>query len=61
MVAGPDTEARLRALFDELRNLLQTPGLSPCVAGNLRVALAAVWQVTNDLGLAFDQVYDLGV
>jgi hypothetical protein len=31
------------------------------VTRNVKAALAAMWQATNDLNLQFEQLYDLGV
>ena len=49
--------ARLQAL----KALAARDDLPPCAARNVRKALACLWQVTNDLDLQFEQLYDLGV
>jgi hypothetical protein len=41
--------------------LVLDPELPPCAARNLRVSLAALWQVVNDLGLAYEPLYEYGV
>lgn len=47
--------------YEALKALAQRDDLAPCAARNVRKALAAMWQVTNDLDLQFEQLYDLGV
>ncbi len=47
-------------LYVDLKTLTGRDDLPPCVARNLRQALASMWQVTNDLDLQFEQLYDLG-
>jgi hypothetical protein len=44
-----------------LKQLAARDDLPPCAARNVRKALACLWQVTNDLDLQFEQLYDLGV
>lgn len=56
-----DTEARLLAVYRELKGLLQVQDLPPAVQANLRYALANLWNIVNDLGLEFEQLYELGV
>lgn len=48
-------------VYESLKALAQDSGLPPCAASNIRKALACMWQVTNDLNLQFEQLYDLGV
>lgn len=50
----------LRA-YDLLKQIAARDDLPPCAARNVRKALACLWQVTNDLDLQFEQLYDLGV
>jgi hypothetical protein len=50
----------LRA-YTALKALAARDDLPPCAARNVRKALAAMWQVTNDLDLQFEQLYELGV
>ncbi len=47
--------------YDLLKQLAARDDLPPCAARNVRKALACLWQVTNDLDLPFEQLYDLGV
>jgi hypothetical protein len=49
------------AAYTALKALAAREDLPPCAASNVRKALAAMWQVTNDLDLQFEQLYDLGV
>lgn len=52
-------EERLMDLYAEVKALLSEPdNLPPAVVANLRVALAALWQITHDLDLQFEQLYD---
>jgi hypothetical protein len=48
-------------IYEDLKTLANREDLPPCVARNIRQALASMWQVTNDLDLQFEQLYDLGV
>ncbi|HLI27105.1 MAG TPA: hypothetical protein VKZ60_08550 [Chloroflexota bacterium] len=54
-------ERELLALYETTKCLVLDPELPPCVARNLRVSLAALWQVVNDLGLAYEPLYEYGV
>ncbi|HLN60862.1 MAG TPA: hypothetical protein VK464_04860 [Symbiobacteriaceae bacterium] len=54
-------EARLLAVYQELKALRQEPDLAPMAEANLRHALACIWNVVNGLDLEFEQLYDLGV
>jgi hypothetical protein len=53
-------EREFMRLYADLKALTGRDDLPPCVARNLRQALASMWQVTNDLDLQFEQLYDLG-
>jgi hypothetical protein len=56
-----EPEAALRAIYEDLKRVLARDDLPPCARANARVALAALWQVINDLDLAFEQISDYGV
>ena len=56
-----EQEQELLNVYDALKKLAAQNDLSPCVARNVRQALASMWQATNDLDLQFEQLYDLGV
>ncbi len=58
-LAASETEAM--RVYDALKALAARDDLPPCAARNVRKALAAMWQVTNDLDLQFEQLYELGV
>ena len=60
MPLTPIEQESLRA-YDMLKQLAARDDLPPCAARNVRKALACLWQVTNDLDLQFEQLYDLGV
>ena len=53
-----ETEARVRQVYEALKELSRDE--APCVAKNAQRALAVVWQIMNDLGLEFEQLYDYG-
>ncbi len=55
------TERDTLAAYEALKALAARDDLAPCVARNVRKALAAMWQATNDLDLQFEQLYELGV
>lgn len=56
-----ETEAQLFQAYELLKHLAARDDLAPCAQRNVRKALACLWQVTNDLDLQFEQLYDLGV
>jgi len=56
-----EIERELLATYTTLKALAAREDLPPCAARNVKKALAAMWQVTNDLDLQFEQLYDLGV
>ena len=56
-----DNEKEILATYLALKKLAAREDLSPCVARNVRKALACLWQATNDLDLQFEQLYHLGV
>jgi hypothetical protein len=54
-------ETEIVRVYDALKDLAARDDLPPCAARNVRKALAAMWQVANDLDLQFEQLYELGV
>ncbi len=56
-----EQERELLQVYETLKKLTVRSDLPPCAARNVRRALAALWQVTNDLDLQFEQLYDVGV
>lgn len=56
-----DMERKLLETYVDLKMLAAEPDLPPCARHNVQKALACLWQVTNDLNLQFEQLYDLGV
>ncbi|HEV7129124.1 MAG TPA: hypothetical protein VGN32_16960 [Ktedonobacterales bacterium] len=56
-----EVEAEVLGVYETLKALAGRGDLPPCVARNVRKALACMWQVTNDLDLRFEQLYDVGV
>ena len=56
-----DYESDLLAIYESLKKLARRDDLPPCAARNVRKALSALWQATNDLDLQFEQLYDYGV
>ena len=56
-----ETEQQLLVCYRELKTLAARDDLPPCVERNVKKALAAMWQIVNDLNLEFEQLYDLGV
>ena len=56
-----DPERQLVDVYDRLKQLAAREDLAPCARHNVQKALACLWQVTNDLDLQFEQLYDLGV
>ena len=56
-----EPEQELMRVYRALKDLAARDDLPPCAARNVRRALSAMWQATNDLDLQFEQLYDLGV
>ena len=56
-----DTEAELLQAYEGLKAIAARDDLPPCAKHNVQKALACLWQVTNDLDLQFEQLYDVGV
>ncbi len=56
-----DTEQAILDVYTRLKTLAGRPDLPPCVASNVRFALATTWQMVNDLGLEFEQLDHVGV
>jgi hypothetical protein len=54
-----ETEIRIMEVYEALKEL--SADEAPCVAKNAQRALAVVWQIVNDLGLEFEQLYEYGV
>ncbi len=56
-----EQERDLLDVYESLKRLAANDNLPPCAARNVRKALSAMWQATNDLDLQFEQLYDVGV
>jgi hypothetical protein len=56
-----DQERELMSAYETLKGLAARDDLPPSAARNVRKALACMWQATNDLGLQFEQLYEVGV
>jgi hypothetical protein len=56
-----EAEAQLLQAYEQLKELARRDDLPPCAERNVRKALACLWQITNDLDLQYEQLYDLGV
>jgi hypothetical protein len=55
------SEARLLAVYAELKALCAQPELAPVARANLQAALAAVATAVSGLGLDYEHLIDLGV
>ena len=60
-VPTTDAERQLLQAYDLLKSIAARDDLAPCAQYNVQKALACLWQVTNDLNLQYEQLYDLGV
>jgi hypothetical protein len=56
-----ELEREVLSVYVDLKALAERDDTPPCVARNVRKALACLWQATNDLDLSFEQLRDLGV
>lgn len=63
LLGNPTTEIEkeVARLYAGLKALCRRDDAPPCVARNARKALACLWQAANDLDLAHEHLYDLGV
>jgi hypothetical protein len=57
----PVVDDTVRRVYRDLKALLARDDLDPGARANAVAALAAVWQIVNDLGLEYEMLYDLGV
>ena len=56
-----DGDAEVLRIYADLKRLLARDDLPPGARANAEQALSAMWQIVNDLGLAYEFLYDLGV
>jgi len=56
-----DLERDVAQAYAGLKALAARDDAPPCVARNVRKALACLWQAQNGLDLGFEQLRDLGV
>ena len=56
-----EQERELLDVYEALKRLAAQEDLAPCASRNVKKALSCMWQATNDLGLQFEQLYDVGV
>ena len=54
-------EAQALAIYESLKTMAADPLLPPCAERNVKKALAAMWQIVNDLDLKYEQLYELGI
>ena len=54
-------DRELLDVYQALKRLAADPTQPPCVERNVKKALACMWQVVNDLDLAYEPLYDLGI
>lgn len=52
-------ELEVLALYEKTKALAAREDVPPCVRANARLALAAVWQMVNDLDLVFEEVREV--
>lgn len=56
-----EIERKVMQTYQLLKELSGDAEAAPCVRANAQKALACVWQIVNDLGLAYEQLFDYGV
>jgi hypothetical protein len=56
-----ESERQLLDAYELLKRLAARDDIAPSAQQHVRKALASMWQVTNDLNLQFERLYDLGV
>lgn len=55
------SEAELLEAYHRLKSLAERDDLAPCVAANVKHALAYCWNAVNDLALEYEHLLDSGV
>jgi hypothetical protein len=62
LLGRPTTAAEdeLLELYRRCKALLERDDLAPCVRAGARAATVGLWNAVNDLGLAHEQLLDLG-
>ena len=62
LLGRPTTEVEdeLLELYRRAKALLARDDLAPCAQAGARVAAVGLWNAVNDLGLAHEQLLDLG-
>jgi hypothetical protein len=62
LLGRPTTEVEdeLLELYRRCKGLLARDDLAPCAQAGARVAAVGLWNAVNDLGLAHEQLLDLG-
>ncbi|MBI4320795.1 MAG: hypothetical protein HY675_20070 [Chloroflexi bacterium] len=53
-----EVEGKVLSIYQDLKDLLRRPDLSPCVLFNARQALADMYPIVNDLGLLHEHLID---
>ncbi len=61
LAPSDDLEKKALQTYELLKEICASPDAAPCVKANAQKALAAAWQIVNDLGLVHEQLFDLGV
>jgi len=61
VAAEVDLERKVLQVYGLLKELIRESGAPPCVTCNSRKALAAVWQIVNDLDLVHEELFEYGV
>ena len=52
-------EREVLQVYEALKRLATRADTPPCVQANTRLALAAAWQMVNDLDLVFEEVPEI--
>ncbi|MCL5266153.1 MAG: hypothetical protein M1343_13350 [Chloroflexi bacterium] len=56
-----ELEGRLLEIYDGLKEILKRDDCPPCVLFSVKQSLAALYPAVNDLGLAYEYLFDYGV
>lgn len=61
IVVDDELEKKVLQVYESLKELCVDHTAPPCVTCNARKALAAVWQIVNDLDLVHEELFEYGV
>jgi hypothetical protein len=56
-----ELDQKVLRVYEQLKELSVDPAAPPCVVFNAQRALAAIWQIVNDLDLVHEELFEYGI